>query len=203
MNVCRFCGQVIDHLQYWEWRLMKTKYLGNGFAVDQKWEDAGSYYGAGFRCPKCGCILFEYLDEADKFLKDHSIEAEAAAKEEPVEFLNLTPHEVTIFDAEGKNVIMRIPPSGVVARVETVSEIIGYCDAGQVKIPVRATRYGEIRGLPEAKKGVIYIVSTVVLLALKAKGIKRNDVVAPDTNPDSVVRDEQGRVIGVKYFQVV
>jgi hypothetical protein len=182
---------------------MKTKYLGGGFAVDQKWEDAGSYYGAGFRCPKCGNILFEYFDEADKFLKGRGAEAGGAVKEGPVRFLNLTPHEVTVFDAEGKNVIMRIPPSGVIARVETVSEIVGYCDTGQAKIPVRATRYGEIRGLPEARKGVIYIVSTVVLLALKAKGIERDDVVAPDTNPDSVIRDSEGRIIGVKYFQVV
>jgi hypothetical protein len=203
MPACKFCGEEIEHLEYWEWRLMKTKYFGGGFAVDQKWEDEGSRYGAGFRCPKCGRILFEYLDEADKFLKGRGVEAGGAVGGEPVEFLNLTPHEVTVFDAEGKNVIMRIPPSGVIARVETISEIIGYCDAGQTKIPIRATRYGEIRGLPETKRGVIYIVSTVVLLALKAKGIKRDDVVAPDTNPDSVVRDPEGRIIGVKYFQVV
>ena len=120
-----------------------------------------------------------------------------------VKFVNLTPHEVTIFDPEGKNVIMRIPPSGMVARVSVVSDVIGYFSTPQGNIPIRKTVYGEMQGLLEPSEGTIYIVSTVVLLALKAKGIKRDDVVAPDTNPDSVVRDPEGRIIGVKYFQVV
>jgi hypothetical protein len=120
-----------------------------------------------------------------------------------VKFVNLTPHEVTIFDSEGKNVIMRVPPSGTVARVSVASDVIGYFTTSQGNMPIRKTVYGEIQGLPEPSEDTIYIVSTVVLLALKAKGIERHDVVSPDTNPDSVVRDPEGRIIGVKYFQVV
>ena len=116
-----------------------------------------------------------------------------------IKFVNLTPHEVVILSQNGENVVMRVPPSGTVARVSTKSEII--CEVGGV--PVRKVTYGDIEGLPEPKGDTIYIVSTIVLLALKEKGIHRNDVVSPDTNIDSVIRDPQGRVIGVKYFQVL
>ena len=115
------------------------------------------------------------------------------------EFVNLTPHEVTVYDSAGQNVVLKIPPSGKVARVTTASKIVGYLNG----IPVRRTEYGEIQGLPEPREGVIYIVSTIVLIALREKGMKRDDVIAPDTNPDSIIRDKDGRVIGVKYFQTL
>ena len=116
-----------------------------------------------------------------------------------MKFVNLTPHEVVIFDSTGQNIILKIPPSGQIARVSTTSTIVGLVD----EIPIRKTIYGDIVGLPEPRSDTIYIVSTVVLIALKEKGIHRNDVVSPDTNPDSAVRDDTGRIIGVRYFQVV
>jgi hypothetical protein len=116
-----------------------------------------------------------------------------------VEFINLTPHEMVIYDEEGKNVILRIPPSGKIARVATDSRIIGKVD----NIPVRKTVYGEIIGLPDPRPNTIYLVSTVLLMALKEKGIHRPDVLSPDTTSDSAVRDEQGRIIGVKYLQTL
>ena len=115
------------------------------------------------------------------------------------EFVNLTPHEITVYDSTGQNVILKIPPSGKVARVSVFSRVIGEING----IPIRRAEYGEVQDLPEPKEGVIYIVSTVLLIALREKGIARDDVVAPDTNPDSVVRDPQGRVIGVRYFQTL
>ncbi len=68
-------------------------------------------------------------------------------------------------------------------------------------IPVVRTTYGEIEGLPEPEEGVVNIVSYVILNALKTKGDFRTDVVAPDTSPSGVARDEDGIVIGVKGFQ--
>jgi hypothetical protein len=116
-----------------------------------------------------------------------------------VGFINLTPHKVTVYDLEGKKVIAEIPPSGMVARVSTVSRVVGEI-AG---IPVRKTEYGEIENLPDPMPDTYYVVSTVVLIALKEKGIHRPDVIAPDTNPDSVIRDSEGRVIGVRFFQTL
>jgi len=115
-----------------------------------------------------------------------------------VEIINLTPHEITII-SEGGEEIMRIPPSGTVARVSVKSEVVGEVNG----VPIRKTVYGDIVGLPEPRENTFYVVSTLVLIAAREKGICRRDLIAPDTNPDSVIRDHQGRVVGVKYFQVV
>jgi hypothetical protein len=42
----------------------------------------------------------------------------------------------------------------------------------------------------------------LVLQALQAKGVKREDVVAPNTGPGKfgAVRDNQGRILGVRSF---
>jgi len=116
-----------------------------------------------------------------------------------VEIINLTPHEIVILSQDGKSIITRIPPSGTVARVSVTSTVVGEVNG----IPIRKTTYGDILGLPEPRSNTIYVVSTVLLLALKDKGIHRNDVVSPDTSPDSTVRDDTGKIIGVKYFQVL
>jgi hypothetical protein len=116
-----------------------------------------------------------------------------------VGLINLTPHKVTIYSRDGEKVIAEIPPSGMVARVAVTSKTIGEV-AG---IPIRKAEYGEIENLPDPMPDTYYIVSTVVLIALREKGIHRPDVLAPDTNPDSVIRDPEGRVIGVKYFQTL
>jgi hypothetical protein len=114
-----------------------------------------------------------------------------------VEFVNLTPHEIVVYRDE--NAILKIPPSGRVARVMVKSEVIGEING----IPVRKTIYGDIQDLPDPQPNTVFIVSTVVLLALQAKGIRRSDVLSPDTNPDSAVRDAQGKILGVKYFQTM
>jgi hypothetical protein len=116
-----------------------------------------------------------------------------------VGFINLTPHKVTVYDSKGEKIIAEIPPSGLVARVAVTSKIIGEV-AG---IPVRKAEYGEIENLPDPMPDTYYIVSTVVLIALKEKGIHRSDVISPDTNLDSAVRDSEGRIVGVRFFQIL
>ena len=110
-----------------------------------------------------------------------------------MEFVNLTPHEVIVFDEEGKNVLLRVPPSGEVARVEVKRKEAGTLNG----VPLVRSEFGEVQGLPEPREGVVYIVSMIVLQALQGK---RKDVVAPDTSPQSAVRDSEGRIIGVKAF---
>jgi hypothetical protein len=113
--------------------------------------------------------------------------------------VNLTPHEVVLYDSTGQSIALKIPPSGKVARVTVKAEIVGEVNG----IFIRKTTYGDIVDLPDQQEDTVYIVSTVVLLALHAKGIRRGDVVSPDTNPDSVIRDPQGKILGVKYFQTL
>lgn len=111
-----------------------------------------------------------------------------------IQLINLTPHTVTIVDEESRK-ILEVPPSGQVARVEVMREPVGTLNG----VPLVHNRYGDVQGLPEPREGTVYIVSLVVLQALQGK---RNDVVAPDTSPAGAVRDEEGRIIGVKAFVV-
>lgn len=116
--------------------------------------------------------------------------------------INLTPHEIKIVGEDGE-AIATFPPSGKVARVQQESVEIPEMTKKLGGIKVVKTEYKEIDNLPPKEEGKIYIVSVVVLQALKQRGIERNDVVAPDTGPESVVRDFQGNIIGVKRFMVL
>jgi len=109
-----------------------------------------------------------------------------------MKLINLTPHNVVIVDEQG-NVILDIPPSGQVARVR-----VKQTPTGEVcGIPVVQTTFEGVENLPGPREGVIYVVSSMVAQVVSG----RQDVVAPDTSPESVVRDEDGRIVGVKRFQ--
>ncbi len=79
-------------------------------------------------------------------------------------------------------------------RVDTTSTVVGEING----VDVVDTQYGEIVGLPDAREGVVYIVSMLVRDAAKAAG--RTDTVSPDTAPGSVVRNAEGQILGVKRF---
>ena len=108
--------------------------------------------------------------------------------------VNLTPHEVKVLDENG-NVVATFPPSGQIARVKTSREKVGEING----IPVFKTVFGKVEDLPESQPDTVYIVSLLVLQACP----DRHDLVAPDTSPQGAVRDEQGRIIGVKGFQII
>lgn len=100
-----------------------------------------------------------------------------------VEYINLTPHPIHLNDGRV------FEPTGTVARVtSTFSEIVDdVCE--QV--------FGEVQDLPEASDNVRYIVSGMVLAALKGS---REDVVAPATGHPLTVRNEKGHIISVPCF---
>jgi len=118
-------------------------------------------------------------------------------KIEETTLVNLTPHAINIFDDNG-NKVLEIPPSGIVTRVSSTQVTFKQI----ADIPVSKTIFTDIVDLPEPTENTVFIVSSLVLQALKARGIKRDDLVAPDTSPNSVIRDENGRIIGVKGFQL-
>jgi hypothetical protein len=102
-----------------------------------------------------------------------------------VKFVNLTPHEITIVRGDEKIVI---PPSGLVARVRATEEKVGEVDG----IPVVVVNYGDVENLPAPEDGTIYLVSQIVLGAVRG----RSDVLAPNTGKGAV-RDAHGNVAGV------
>lgn len=104
---------------------------------------------------------------------------------------NLTAHPLKFFTPTG---VLDIQASGQLARVFTHSETIGELAGMAV---VRPT-FGDITGLPAPSRDEVFVVSQIVLTALRLGGIHRPDVVAPDTTPvGGAIRDAQGRVQGV------
>lgn len=104
-------------------------------------------------------------------------------------YLNLTPHAIRIInEMTGSETV--IEPSGTVARCSTKSEIVGTCPL--TGVPIVRKVFGEVTGLPT--DGTPCLVSVVVLGAVAGMA----GVYAPDTSPESVVRDAKGLVYGVK-----
>jgi len=106
-------------------------------------------------------------------------------------FINLTPHAITVHIPQCFGGNAYTYESSGVARVATVREetpLVG---------PFRCVRQvtGEVTGLPERAPDTFYIVSGMVLAALNGS---RADVVAPDTEPDAI--RENGQIVAVRGF---
>lgn len=102
--------------------------------------------------------------------------------------VNLTPHAISILN-EDNNPVLVLPSAGV-ARAASTRTCVGAVDAEGINIPVNATSFGEVMGLPDPHPGVGYVVS--VLTAQAVKG--RDDVFVTD----DAVRDAEGRIIGCR-----
>lgn len=104
------------------------------------------------------------------------------------EIVNLTSHDVTLVNEYGQTRVF--PPSGTVARVNQT--LVDFNISG---IPVKRIQDIRLAGLPPEEPGKIFIVSGRVFEAST-----RPDLIAPDTTPDSVVKDGNGSIIGVRQF---
>lgn len=101
-----------------------------------------------------------------------------------MKYINLTPHEIVLNDGT------TFPPSGAIARVNaSFSEFDsdGICE--QI--------FGDVQDLPQPEEGIAFIVSGLVLSALKGA---RPDVVAPATGHPAVVRNDKGQIASVPGF---
>jgi len=102
-----------------------------------------------------------------------------------MKIINLTEHVLRIMTSNGK--IISIPPSGNVARVETEKKYVGKV----MGIELYHRPFGAVNGLPKPQKDVIYIVSTIVVQALRGA---RDDVYAPD----ELIRNGSGEIVACK-----
>jgi len=107
-----------------------------------------------------------------------------------MEIVNATPHDLVIMDDAG-NVVKTYATSDMVARVSTQVASVSDIDG----VPAVETTFGAVTGIPDADGETVYIVSSLVRSASD-----RVDLVSPDTGPGSVVRDDSGRIVGVKRF---
>jgi hypothetical protein len=97
-------------------------------------------------------------------------------------FINLTPHAVTIARAGLPALV--ISPSGQTVRVETRDVAAETVDG----IEFVTRQFAGVTGLPEPQQDTIYIVSSLVLERCQERG----DLAAPA----DFVRDDQGRITG-------
>jgi hypothetical protein len=100
-------------------------------------------------------------------------------------FVNLTPHTISICNASGE-VVMALPASGSVARVasSSVSRESG------LGFDFNSVSYGEVSGLPDATDGIMLVVSAMVRSALP----ERKDL----ASPGELVRNAEGQPVGCK-----
>ena len=100
-----------------------------------------------------------------------------------VTLLNATPHDLNIVQSDGS--VLTLKASGICPRRESneiVDQAIGLSE-------VTRQTLGQIEGLPGTAPGLYYIVSRLV-----ASASDRDDLLVPG----SLIRDDQGKVIGCK-----
>lgn len=102
--------------------------------------------------------------------------------------VNLTPHTIN-FVGKDNTIVATIPSSGV-ARAAQRREIVDTIVANGITLPIARCTYGDVQGLPEPMDDTIYIVSAITAQAVPT----RPDVFIVDDS----VRDENGRIIGVR-----
>ena len=100
-----------------------------------------------------------------------------------MKIFNLTPHELSIYKADGD--VLVVPRTGRVARVHEVREPIGMIDG----ITIETAYPGKIEGLPPPAPDTIYIVSAMV-----SQATDRPDVYSPG----QLLRDERGQPMGCR-----
>lgn len=105
-----------------------------------------------------------------------------------MKIINLTPHPINFLGADNR-VILTVPSSGV-ARASQCRETIGWVELDGMTLPVTRSKFGAVGGLPAEKDDVIYVVSAITAQAVP----EREDVFIVDDS----VRDENGRIIGVR-----
>jgi len=138
-----------------------------------------------------------------------------------IQFVNLTPHEINIVD------VARVPSHGVVRVREIVREDVSRQLSEHFRVPLVAKEFdvpegvtiewcGEKPVLDKSRPVFVivsfpvaqdpHVVGEVIERVAVDLGFGVHDgpifVVAPDTGPESAVRDEQGRIVGVRRLFV-
>lgn len=108
--------------------------------------------------------------------------------------VNLTPHPVTIVKRNGERVTVE---SSGLARVQSASgAYINYPGLEEFTLEA-APVWGNVTGLPEPQVNTVYIVSLLVLEALRRNGEYRPDVFGPGTGPNDGAIRENGQIVAV------
>lgn len=111
--------------------------------------------------------------------------------------VNLTQHDVNLYlENDTKVITFQGVGAERAARVSVESTPAPSIRTLDGDLPFVKRVFGEVTGLPEPREDTLFIVSSLVMGQVP----ERKDCIAPDTGPDSVKRDDDGRIIGVRRF---
>jgi len=116
-------------------------------------------------------------------------------RKEVTKFVNLTQHEINL---HLEDIVMNIPMENKTARCAMGTEGLQDMSYKGLTVPCIRHLIGDPVGIPDPEPGVVYIVSNIVLSALKST---RDDVVSPDTTAKSIIKDKNGQIVGVRRFR--
>ena len=109
----------------------------------------------------------------------------------PINLINLTPHDINLFD--GDKLIDTIEKSDKFARAKEEKRRVDYVNGWAVD----QISYGEVVDLPETQENTYYIVSQITAVAAKELG-RTDCLIVSD-----IVRNDKGQIIGCRGFAKV
>lgn len=107
--------------------------------------------------------------------------------------INLTPHTINIYNADG-NEVTKFESMGI-ARADSFETVVGELNG----IPVVEMTYGAPVGLPDPTDDTVYIVSMLTIQAAIQVGRTTSDLY---TTAD-LVRNDKGQIIGCRKLSRV
>lgn len=112
-----------------------------------------------------------------------------------LQITNRTPHDLTIYPNGTPSeapIIIKAATREHIARVTTIDQVLRRDACLEGIVPITATQWGRIVGLPDYADGVAHVVSVVVVEAARAAGRTTEDLYVPGGQ----IRDGSGRIIG-------
>lgn len=140
-------------------------------------------------------FVLEYIHQHNFYKKEKPM------NNNEIQFINLTPHDITVLDKDGNHIT--IERSGTIARINSHVEEVKLTHLN--KFNVTKINYNGFSNLPELDdlkvENKSIIVSSFVLdsLPLEWSGV----AFAPDTSPESCIRDEKGLILAVKNLRTI
>lgn len=114
-----------------------------------------------------------------------------------MQFINLTPHPINIFDEDCKNILITIPVSGEIARVTSQAHHRPDFVIKNQNVPSVYHEWTPVQGLPDPIEGTFFFISTLCADRLSPERRSVGDCIVPDSGPESVVRDGPN-ILGVR-----
>lgn len=132
-------------------------------------------------------------------------------------FVNLTPHPINVYRRDSQDVLVTLHPQQPALRLEEKDEratVEGFSMDRKTEVGAWAPEENYFLGapvyersysapdLPKPKPNTCFVVSLPALMGLRAAGVTRADLLAPDTGTGAfgAVRDDRGQVLGVRAF---